>query len=61
MDNHIVGDGLYACGSESARALYLYNADAARSFFGQLGVVAELRNADSGHGSCFDYSVIVRH
>ena len=61
MDNHVVGDGIYACGSESARAFYLYNADTACSFFCQLRMIAELRNADSGHGCCFDYSVIVRH
>ena len=58
---HAVGDGIYAGRAEAASADYLDHAYAARALFGELRMVAELRDAYSGFGSGFDYGEIRWH
>ena len=59
--DHAVGDGIYAGRAEAASADYLDHAYAARALFGELRMVAELRDAYSGFGSGFDYGEIRWH
>ena len=59
--DHAVGDGIYAGRAEAASTDYLDHAYAARALFGELRMVAELRDAYSGFGSGFDYGEIRWH